>query len=356
MAAVSAAVGAVTALAASPTHSVGGTVTAAPASASQSAATPPALSVEQVAAKVVPSVVQLTITAGDSTEEGSGIILSPDGLILTNNHVVATAGSGDDGRVVTEVRFSDGRTVPFIIVGTDPTTDIAVVRAEGVSGLTPITIGSSANLRVGQSAVAVGSPLGLQGTVTSGIISALNRPVSVTGDMTNPATVLDAVQTDAPINPGNSGGPLVDMNGAVIGVNSAGATLGERDRPDAQSGSIGLGFAIPIDEAKRIADQLITTGKATHASLGVQVAPNEETAHGAEIAKVIPGGPAALAGLPAGAIVTKADNRIIDSDNALIAAVRSKAPGDKITLSYADPSGATKTTEVTLGTAEQLTV
>ena len=187
----------------------------------------------------------------------------------------------------TTVTFSDGRTAPFTVVGTDPATDIAVVRAQGVSGLTPITLGSSANLRVGQAVVAVGSPLGLEGTVTTGIVSALNRPVSPTGEAGNQNTVLDAIQTDAAINPGNSGGALVNMSGELVGVNSAIATLGG-DSPDAQSGSIGLGFAIPVDQAKRIADELISTGTASHASLGVQVT-NDKATPGAKIVEVVHG-------------------------------------------------------------------
>ena len=197
----------------------------------------PAGSVEQVAAKVVPSVVKLEVDLGRQSEEGSGIILSSDGLILTNNHVVTAAqggpagpggpaAPGGQGAAQTKVTFADGRSAPFTVVGTDPSSDIAVVRADGVSGLTPITIGSSANLRVGQDVVAVGSPLGLEGTVTTGIISALNRPVAAGGDIRNQNTVLDAVQTDAAINPGNSGGALVNMNGELVGVNSAIATLG----------------------------------------------------------------------------------------------------------------------------------
>ena len=195
------------------------------------------------------------------------------------------------------------------MIGVRP--DIAVVKAQGVSGLTPITLGSSANLRVGQDVVAIGSPLGLEGTVTTGIVSALNRPVSTAGDAGNQNTVLDAIQTDAAINPGNSGGALVNMNGELIGVNSAIATLGG-DSQEAQSGSIGLGFAIPVDQAKRIADELISTGTASHASLGVQVS-NDSTTHGAKIVDVTQGGPAATAGLPSGVIVTKVDDRVINS-------------------------------------------
>jgi putative serine protease PepD len=327
----------------------------------------PAGSVEQVAAKVVPSVVMLETDLGRQSEEGSGIVLSADGLILTNNHVVAAAakpgrdgpapappdeGGGLGGPVKTTVTFSDGRTAGFTVVGTDPTTDIAVVRVQGISGLTPITLGSSANLRVGQPVIAVGSPLGLEGTVTTGIVSALNRPVSTTGETGNQNTVLDAIQTDAAINPGNSGGALVNTSGQLVGVNSAIATLGG-DSPDAaQSGSIGLGFAIPVDQAKRIADELISTGKASHASLGVQVT-NDKGSPGAKVVEVVPDGAAASAGLPSGVVVTKVDDRPINSADGLVAAVRSKAPGDKVTLTYLDPSGASRTVQVTLGKAQQ---
>jgi putative serine protease PepD len=249
------------------------------------------------------------------------------------------------------VTFADGSTAPFTVVGTDPASDIAVVRAQGVSGLTPISLGSSAELRVGQDVVAIGSPLGLEGTVTTGIISALNRPVAAGGDANNQNTVLDAIQTDAAINPGNSGGALVNMSGELVGINSAIATLGG-DSPDAQSGSIGLGFAIPVDQAKRIADELISTGTASHASLGVQVS-NDVTSHGAKIVEVVKGGPAATAGLPSGVVVTKVDQRVVGSANALVAAVRSRAPGDKLTLTYIDTAGADQTVQVTLGKADQ---
>jgi putative serine protease PepD len=309
-------------------------------------------SVEEVAAKVVPSVVKLETRLGRATGEGSGIILSSDGLILTNNHVVSVAGAGQNGSANAETMatFNDGRTSSFTIVGADPMSDIAVIRAKDISGLTAITIGSSANLRVGQSVVAVGSPLGLESTVTAGIVSALNRPVSTVGEADNQNTVLDAIQTDAAINPGNSGGALVNMNGELIGMNSAIATLGDSAGPNAETGSIGLGFAIPVDQAKRIADQLIATGKASHASLGVRVS-SDATTHGARVVEVVNGGPAASAGLPNGAVVTKLDDRLIDSADALVAAVRSKAPGDTVTLTYTDPSGATKTVQVKLGTA-----
>ncbi len=387
IAAVSAGVGGVVATMVQPSrHSTTTLTTAAPESGKAPAALPtgnaPVGSVEQVAAKVVPSVVKLETKMGRASEEGSGIILSEDGLILTNNHVVsaiqrpggpgaprqtppspppATAplpGKPGDptakpapGAPATTVTFADGRTAPFTVVGTDPSSDIAVVRAEGVSGLTPITLGSSASLRVGQDVVAIGSPLGLEGTVTTGIVSALNRPVAAGGDATNQNSVLDAIQTDAAINPGNSGGALVNMAGELVGVNSAIATLGG-DSPSDQSGSIGLGFAIPVDQAKRIADELIRSGSASHASLGVQVS-NDVTTHGAKIVEVVKGGAAADAGMPSGVVVTKVDDRVIGSANALVAAVRSRAPGEKLTLTYLDAAGNPQTVQVTLGKADQ---
>jgi len=354
VAVVSAGVGGGVALAVRPDHpnTTTAVATAPGALPGQPAASLPVGSVEQVAAKVVPSVVKLETSMGRQSEEGSGIVLTSDGLILTNSHVVAAAAERGlpGGTPTTVVTFGDGRTAPFTVVGTDPSTDIAVVRAEGVSGLTPVTIGSSSNLKVGQDVVAVGSPLGLEGTVTTGIVSALNRPVATGGDAGDQNMVLDAIQTDAAINPGNSGGALVNMNGELVGVNSAIATLGDESTGPA-SGSIGLGFAIPVDQAKRIADELIQTGTATHASLGVQVS-NDASTNGAKIMEVIPGGPAAAAGLPSGVVVTKLDDRIINSADGLVAAVRSKAPGDKVTLTYSQPSGGNQTVEVTLGQAQ----
>ena len=365
IAAVSAGVGGAVATMVQPDGRAVTTITtAAPNGRNVPAANIPIGSVEQVAAKVVPSVVKLETRMGRQSEEGSGIVLSEDGLILTNSHVVSAmkpaktgvpglpgGPGGPGGAMSTTVTFADGRTAPFTVIGADPASDIAVVRAEGVSGLTPITLGSSADLRVGQDVVAIGSPLGLEGTVTTGIVSALNRPVAASGDANNQNTVLDAIQTDAAINPGNSGGALVNMSGQLVGVNSAIATIGG-DSPDAQSGSIGLGFAIPVDQAKRIADELISTGSASHASLGVQVS-NDVTTYGAKIVEVVKGGAAANAGLPSGVVVTKVDDRVIGSANALVAAVRSRAPGDKLTLTYLNSSGASQTVQVTLGKADQ---
>ena len=326
----------------------------------------PAGSVEQVAAKVMPSVVKLKIDMGGGQgDEGSGIVLSADGVILTNNHVVApaagedqgarpaSADSTDGGGATKTVTFSNGQTAPFTIVGTDPTGDLAIVRAQGVSGLTPITIGSSKDVKVGQQVVAIGSPLGLQGTVTTGIVSALDRPVAAGDGSGGDVTVLDAIQTDAAINPGNSGGALVNMNGELIGVNSAIASMGGGDAGSGggQAGSIGLGFAIPADQAKRIADELVSTGTAAHGSLGVQLSNDATKSAGAAITGVVDGSPAAAAGLPSGAVITKIDGQIIDGPEALVAAVRSKAPGDNVTVTYLDASGAAQTTQVTLGKA-----
>jgi len=204
-------------------------------------------SVQQVAAKVLPSVVQIQVITGRQSDEGSGVVLSADGLILTNNHVVAPAagaGAGVGAGKLT-VTLQDGTSAPATIVGRDPSSDIAVIKMAHQSTLTPLAIGSSATLAVGQQVVAVGSPLGLAGTVTSGIVSALNRPVSAGGAATGQSSVLDAIQTDAAINPGNSGGALVNMSGQLIGVNSAIASLGASSAPGGQPGSIGLGFAIP---------------------------------------------------------------------------------------------------------------
>ena len=291
--------------------------------------------VEAVAARVLPSVVQLQVEGIRGAGEGSGIVLSADGLLLTNNHVVEAGANG--GRVV--ALFQDGTSAPAQIVGRDPSSDLAVLRAQGVSGLTPVTLGNSDSLRVGQQVVAFGAPLGLGGTVTTGIISALNRAVSVGEESgASEATVLSAVQTDAAINPGNSGGPLVDMQGALIGINSAIATTG------GQGGSIGVGFAVPINQAKRVAEELERTGRATRAVLGVALATSDRTANGAAIGQVTPGGPAEQAGLRAGEVVTRVDDRLVTNGNELVAAIRDHAPGDRVTLTVDE-----RQVDVTLG-------
>jgi putative serine protease PepD len=307
--------------------------------------------VEQIAAKVLPSVVTLKIeSSGGDVQEGSGIILTSDGLIMTNNHVVAVAVDAPLESMNTLVTFNDGRTAPFSVVATDTASDIGVVRAEGISGLTPISFGSSADLRVGQPVAAVGSPLGLTATVTVGIVSALNRPVFDADDGNTSSEAFDAIQTDAALNPGNSGGALVDMNGELIGMNSATASLDSLgDVGNAQSGSIGIGFAIPVDHAARIASELIATGTASHAWLGAQLG-TETDADGARIVGVTSGGPAAAAGLPDGSLVTKVDDQVIQNAGALSAAVQTRAPGARVTVGFIDPSGDLRTVLVTLGT------
>jgi putative serine protease PepD len=347
VAAVSAGAGGVAALTVFPHAPTLSTVaTAAATSQAASLRTDP---IERAAAKVIPSVVELQTELSTQTDFGSGIVLTSDGLIMTNAHVVAAAQqavSADPGAVGTVVTLADGHTAPFAIVATDPTSDIAVVRAEGTSGLTPITFGSSADLRVGQQVAAVGSPLGFDGTVTAGIISALHRPVSTASNSANQGATIDAIQTDAALNPGNSGGALVNANGQLVGINSANASLGGAS---GESGSVGLGFAIPVDEAKRIADELIATGTASHGSLGARLT-DDPNGGGARIAEVASGGPAAAAGVATGVLVTRVDGQSISNAEALLAAVHSKAPGATIALNYLEPSGDARTAQVLLGT------
>jgi putative serine protease PepD len=320
-------------------------------SVSQNLTPAPAGSVQEVAAKVLPSVVSVLASSNQSAGEGSGVILTADGLILTNNHVV-------DGATDLEVRFNDGTTATATVVGTTATDDLAVIKADGVSGLTPASLGSSSGLQVGQQVVAIGSPLGLSATVTSGIVSALNRPVRTgseeqTGRSQNQDTVINAVQTDAAINPGNSGGALVDMGGNVIGINSAIASLSDTSS-GGQAGNIGVGFAIPIDQAKRIAQEIIDNGKATHAVLGAAVGNatdgNSQITTGAKIASVTPGSGAEAAGLEAGDVVTSIGDVKVESADALIAAVRAQTPNGTTTITFTR-DGKSQTVNVTLGSA-----
>ena len=310
---------------------------------------PSAFSIEQVAAKVLPSVVTLQIIDGDHSRLGSGVVLTADGLIMTNNHVVAALGGQRHSSASTAVTFNDGRTAAFDLIAADPKSDIAIGRARDVSGLIPISIGSSANLRVGQPVAAIGSPLGLSGTVTASIISALNRLICPATDPDLPLSAFYAIQTDAAINPGNSGGALVDMHGALVGINAAESVAPSADGSNiAARGSIGLGYAIPVDDATRIAAELAATGRASHGWLGVQ-ARSDLAAYGARINGVASGSPAAATGLTSGALVTKVDDQIIGSGDALIAAVQSKEPGASVTLVFVDSSGLPMTAHVTLG-------
>jgi len=302
--------------------------------------------VESVAKAVTPSVVLLRVEGAQQADEGSGVVLSADGRILTNNHVVAAAANGGQIQVVT----SAGTTYDATIVGRDPITDLAVVQAQDASGLTPAAIGDSSTLQVGQPVVAIGAPLGLQGTVTTGIISALNRPVATAGD-DGQSSVTDAIQTDAAINPGNSGGPLVDSAGRVVGITSSIASLGSSQ--GSQSGSIGVGFAIPIDEAMRVTSDIEAGNPVSHAQLGVTVSDSDGPA-GARVGDVAAGSAAAQAGLQSGDVVTKVDDNPIEDSDGLVAAIHTLAPGTKVTLTFVR-DGQAHTASVTLGSDQPST-
>jgi putative serine protease PepD len=314
-----------------------------PSSASPVVDTPAAQSgngsVEQVAQNLLPSVVKIDVSGPGGAGSGSGFIVTSDGQIVTNNHVVELAGQSGELRV----SFNDGTHAKATVVGTDPLTDTAVIQAEGVSGLTPVTIGSSDSLQVGQSVVAIGSPFGLDATVTTGIVSALKRPVNVGSDGQGNSTVYPAVQTDAAINPGNSGGPLVDMNGHVVGINASIQTSGQ-GQMGGEPGSIGLGFAIPIDEVMPVIEQLEKGETPTHARLGISVqnvvsgsgqqSPGAIVEDGARISDVSNGSAAEGAGLRNGDVITKIDDTLITDADSLVATIRSYRPGDQVTVTY----------------------
>jgi putative serine protease PepD len=291
-------------------------------------------SVAGIAARVLPGVVKVEVQGGGDDGTGTGFVIDQTGYIVTNNHVVSSAaGSGS-----IEVQFSDEQTAEAEVVGRDGDSDLAVLRVSGVRGLTQLPLGNSDSVAVGDPVVAVGSPLGLAGTVTSGIISAKNRAVTA-GGATGETSYINALQTDAAINPGNSGGPLVNMRGEVIGVNSAIATLRRDAVLGGQSGSIGLGFAIPINFARRIAEQLIKTGTATHPIIGVTLDPGY-TGDGARIIEqatrgnppIAPGSPAARAGLQPGDVIVALDGERVSGSDELIVGIRSRQPGDRVEL------------------------
>ncbi len=296
-------------------------------------------SVQAAADKVLPSVVQLQVNSAQGSGEGSGVVISEDGYILTNNHVAEGAERGQMTAL-----FHDNRSAPVRVVGKDPSSDLAVVKAD-INGLQPAEFGSSGDLPVGADVVAIGSPFGLSGTVTSGIVSAKDRPVRAGGESGEQSSVLNALQTDAAINPGNSGGPLVDMEGRVVGINSAIYSPGSGQQ---QAGSVGLGFAIPSDQARRIADELLRTGSATQTTLGVRITDARDRP-GALVAEVMPGSPAEQAGLKQGDVVTRLDDRAIRDSDTLVAAVRSHTPGSQVSLNVTDErGGGERTVDVTL--------
>jgi putative serine protease PepD len=297
-------------------------------------------SIAAAAAKAAPSTVDIQVNLAQGSGEGSGVILTADGDVLTNNHVVA----GSTGTIT--VTLADGSEHPATVVGTSPSYDLAVIKIQGVSGLTPATLGQSANLQVGQQVVAIGSPQGLTGTVTNGIVSAFNRTVTVQSESGGAPVVYNGMQTDAPINPGNSGGPLVNLDGQVVGINSAIATASSGG---GQGGSIGLGFAIPIDQATRVAQEIMQGGSATKPVLGVTGSVQQQsTGNGAQIGTVQAGSPAATAGLAAGDVVTKVGDAKVEDFADLIARIGSYAPGAKVTLTVQSGT-ASKTVDVTLG-------
>jgi putative serine protease PepD len=284
-------------------------------------------SIVAVAEALLPSTVQIQAEYGgkENGATGSGFVLDTDGHIVTNNHVVAAAAK-DNGPIW--VVDTDGRRVKATIVGRSPVYDLAVISAPDAKGLKPASLGASAALRVGEQVVAIGSPLGLSSTVTAGIVSALDRPVT-TGDSADDTSYINAVQTDAAINPGNSGGPLVNLLGQVVGVNSAIATTGGIQD---EAGNIGVGFAIPIEQVRTTAAQILATGKARYPVIGAKVQTGDDTGDGAEVSAVDPGTPAAKAGLEKGDIVTAVDGQRVTDGIGLIVAIRTHQPGDKVTF------------------------
>jgi putative serine protease PepD len=272
------------------------------------------------------------------------VVIRADGYILTNNHVV----DAPDPTVTVSFNGAESVDVPARIVGRDPDTDLAVIKVLTDKKVVPAALGQSRGLVVGDPVIAIGSPLGLAGTVTTGIISALNRTVNVPGENGGRTPLFNAIQTDAAINPGNSGGALVDATGQVIGINSAIATLGAGGFSGDQSGSIGVGFAIPIDEARSVAEELIRTGTATHPAIGVKALTSTSRGQtGAMVQEVLPGAPAAEAGLRAGDLITAVDKTAVKSVDELIIAIREHKVGQTVTLTYYR-NGQKQTVQVTL--------
>jgi putative serine protease PepD len=333
------------------------------------------------AVKASPSVVTISASSGGAGGTGSGIILDDQGNILTNTHVVTL--DGQTANAALEVRTSDGRVLTAKLVGTDPLSDLAVIKVDNASGLTPATLGDSGKLNVGDTAIAIGSPLGLTGTVTDGIVSTLNRTISVAsaaapeegdnaegddeggfqfappdgGQSQQTAgqgqISINVIQTDAAINPGNSGGALVNSSGEIIGVNVAIASAGSGSL-SSSSGNIGVGFSIPINHAKRVAQEIIDTGKASHGQLGVSVKEKASSASGfsvgADVATLEPDSAAARAGIRVGDVITKFNDLAIGEPEQLTAAVREQPAGSKVKITVLR-NGAEQTLDVTLGAA-----
>ncbi|WP_455770836.1 trypsin-like peptidase domain-containing protein [Streptomyces bobili] len=314
-------------------------------------------SVAGIAARALPSVVTLHVSGSEEAGTGTGFVLDTRGHILTNSHVVEPAGSGGEISVV----FNGGQTAEAEVVGKDSGYDLAVVRVTGVRGLRPLPLGNSDNVRVGDPVVAIGAPFDLEGTVTSGIISAKERPITAGGESGDASDVsyVDALQTDAPINPGNSGGPLLDTRGEVIGINSAIRSAADgTDSDGGQSGSIGLGFAIPVNQGKRVAEELINTGRATHPVIGVTL-DMDYAGDGARVgtddsggsAPVTAGGPGDRAGIRPGDVITAVDGRRVHSGEELIVKTRAHRPGDRLELTV-ERDGKERTLSLVLGSSD----
>ncbi|MFJ9425518.1 S1C family serine protease [Streptomyces sp. NPDC101249] len=312
-------------------------------------------SVAGISARALPSVVTLHVAGSKESGTGTGFVLDDRGHILTNNHVVEPAGSS--GRIA--VTFNSGDTAKATVVGRDSGYDLAVVKVTGVRGMKPLPLGNSDNVRVGDPVVAIGAPFDLAGTVTSGIISAKERPITAGAQRAgSDVSYVDALQTDAPINPGNSGGPLLDSRARVIGINSAIRSAdGGADAETGQSGSIGLGFAIPVNQAKRVAEELINTGRATHPVIGVTLDMNyggdgaRVAAHGNEgDPAVTEDGPGARAGIEPGDVITEVDGRAVHTGEELIVKTRAHRPGDHLELTVVR-AGKERTVTLVLGSS-----
>lgn len=313
-------------------------------------------SVAGIAARALPSVVTLHVSGAAESGTGTGFVLDDRGHILTNNHVVEPAGT--DGEI--SVTFHSGDTAKATVVGRDSGYDLAVVEVSDVRGLKPMALGNSDNVQVGDPVVAIGAPFDLEGTVTSGIISAKERPITAGGESGGGTDVsyVDALQTDAPINPGNSGGPLLDSRARVVGINSAIRSADGSGSGTGQAGSIGLGFAIPVNQAKRVAEELINTGKATHPVIGVTL-DMDYTGDGARVGTkssdggpaVTEGGPGDRAGLEAGDVITEVDGRRVHSGDELIVKTRAHRPGDRLELTL-KRDGREKNVSLVLGSSD----
>ena len=299
--------------------------------------------VAAIAESVLPSVVSILIEAGENSGSGSGFIVQSDGYILTNNHVAAPAANGGELTVV----FDNGDKVIGKIVGRNTSYDLAVLKVDR-DGLPAAVLGDSSAVRVGEVAIAIGAPLGLNGTVTAGIISSLDRPVTAGGS--GELAFINAIQTDAAINPGNSGGPLLDGTGRVIGINSAIATLA--GTIGGESGSIGLGFSIPINTAKRIAEELIATGDSQTPIIGV-VLNTAFTGDGAQVSEITPGGPAEKAGVREGDVITGFNGRQVADSTELVVVIRSYAPGEEIEITLTR-NGQSSTVSLALGSSSKI--